>query len=186
MTAKTHVLGGMTLALGGFMYLDSSGLLIPDVNKVLQFGIIMPYAMWASTLPDLDQDKDSTAQNSPINFVIQKFFNVIGAGHRSAKSHIAPVIISLLLYLAIAFNFIFRSFNGTEITIIGLMVLGLFLGLFSHMLLDMMTKQGLRVGGVVLRIVPEADIFSTGSLYESMVRRALYIIVCVLLVLTII
>ena len=183
MTAKTHVLGGMTLALGGFMYLDSSGLLIPDVNKVLQLGIIMPYAIWSSTLPDFDQDKDSTAQNSPINFVIQKFFKLIGAGHRSAKSHIIPVIVSFILYLAIAFNFICKSFNGTEITIIGLITLGLFLGLTSHMLLDMMTKQALRIGDIELRIVPDSDLFTTGSLYESIVRRALYIIVCILLIL---
>lgn len=46
MTAKTHVLGGMTLALGGFMYLDKSGLLLPDVNEALQMAIIMPYAIW--------------------------------------------------------------------------------------------------------------------------------------------
>lgn len=176
MTAKTHVLGGMTLALGGFMCLDAGGLLLPDVNKTLQLSIIMPYALWSSTLPDLDQDKDSTAQNSPINFVIQKFFNLIGAGHRSAKSHIVPVIVSLLLYFAIAFNLIFKAFNGTETTIIGLITLGFFVGLGSHMILDMMTKDGLKLGSITLRIVPELDIFRTGTFYESIVRRVLYVI----------
>lgn len=176
----------MTLALGGFMYLEASNLLLPDVNEVLQLGIIMPYAIWSSTIPDLDQDKDSTAQNSPINFVIQKFFNLVGAGHRSYKSHIIPVIVSLLAYFAIAFNFIFKAFNGTEITIVGLITLGLFLGLGSHMLLDMATKDGLKLGGITLRIVPELDIFKTGSLYESIVRRILYVITVVLIALLII
>lgn len=186
MTAKTHVLGGMTLALGGFMYLDRSGLLLPDVNEALQMAIIMPYAIWSSTVPDLDQDKDSTAQNSPINFIIQKFFNLIGAGHRSFKSHIVPVIVSLLLYFAIAFNLICKSFNGTETTIVGLITLGLFLGLGSHMLLDMMTRQGLKLGNIILRVVPDMDMFGTGTFYESIVRRVLYVIAFMLIVILII
>lgn len=35
MTAKTHVLGSMSLALGGYILMDKGGLLIPDVTKQL-------------------------------------------------------------------------------------------------------------------------------------------------------
>lgn len=74
MTAKTHVLGSMSLALGGYILMDKGGLLIPDVEPLIQLGIILPYSVWASTVPDLDQAHDSVAQSSPINFVNTKIF----------------------------------------------------------------------------------------------------------------
>lgn len=69
MTAKTHVLGSMSLALGGYILMDKGGLLIPDVEPLIQLGIILPYSVWASTVPDLDQAHDSVAQSSPINLL---------------------------------------------------------------------------------------------------------------------
>lgn len=136
MTAKTHVLGSMSLALGGYILMDKGGLLIPDVEPLIQLGIILPYSVWASTVPDLDQAHDSVAQSSPINLLIQRFFKIVKAGHRSVKSHVAPAFISLAIYLALAFNMIGRNLNGTEITILALAVLGITAGLVSHFLLD--------------------------------------------------
>jgi membrane-bound metal-dependent hydrolase YbcI (DUF457 family) len=182
MTGKTHVLGGMTFALGGFLCMKAGGMLIPDVAEPLQLGIIMPYAIWSSTLPDLDQAKESVAQSSPINLVIQKIFTLVGAGHRSVKSHVIPMLISLVLYLAIGFGYLLHGFNGTEITIIGLMTLGIFLGLLSHFILDIMTRKGIKVGGIIVRVVPDTDLFGTGTLYENIVRKCLYIIVCIFIV----
>lgn len=183
MTAKTHVLGGMTFALGGFIYLKQTSMLIPDVNEALQIGIILPYAIWTSTVPDLDQNRDSLAYSSPINLAIQKVFAVIGAGHRSPKSHVYPMLLSLVLYVATLFGFSFSNFNSAEITIIGLISLGIFLGLASHFLLDLMTRQGLKIGGVTLRLVPDLDAFGTGTYYETIVGRILYVITCVLFIL---
>lgn len=178
MTGKTHVLGGMAFAVGGFICMEKTNMLIPDVNEGLQLGIILPYAIWASTLPDLDQNKDSVAQISPINLVIQKIFSFTGTKHRGWQSHILPVILAFLAYIGTAFGLIFKHSNGTEITIIGLIVLGLFLGLLSHMILDMMTRQGLKFGSINLRLVPDMDLFGAGTKYELIVRRILYIIVC--------
>ena len=45
MTAKTHVLGSMSLALGGYILMDKGGLLIPDVEPLIQLGIILPYSV---------------------------------------------------------------------------------------------------------------------------------------------
>lgn len=36
MTAKTHVLGSMSLALGGYILMDKGGLLIPDVEPLIR------------------------------------------------------------------------------------------------------------------------------------------------------
>lgn len=183
MTAKTHVLGGMAMSVGGFLLLKDNGMLIPDVSEAIQVGIILPYAIWGSTLPDLDQDKEVTARNSPINYAIQKFFNLIKAGHRSAKSHIFPWVISILLYTAIAFNYIGSNLNGTEVTIIGLILLGLFFGLFSHFILDAMTRKGINIGTVTIRLVPDTDVFGTGTHYEMIVRKVLYVITVILFIL---
>lgn len=179
---RTHVLGGTAFALGGFLVLRSTNNLIPDVSEVLQLGIIMPYAIWASTLPDLDQEKDTVAQKSPINLVIQKIFKLIGAGHRSVKSHILPAIISIILYFAIAFGFMFASFNGTEISIAGLIFLGLSLGLSSHAVLDMMTYDGLNFGDVTVRFVPKSSTFKAGGMFEMLIRKILYLLDCILII----
>lgn len=183
MTGRTHVLGGTAFALGGFLCLKAGDMLIPDVSDMLQLGIIMPYALWASTMPDLDQDKDTTAQSSPINLIIQKFFILIKAGHRSAKSHVVPVILSALIYVALTFNFIGTNLNGAEISIASLITLGFLLGVFSHFILDCMTRKGLKIGSVVIRFVPDLDMFGAGTHYEMIVRKILYVIDCILIIL---
>lgn len=183
MTGRTHVLGGTAFALGGFLCLKAGDVLIPDVSDMLQLGIIMPYAIWSSTLPDLDQNKSETALHSPINLVIQKFFALIKAGHRSAKSHVIPVILSALLYMALTFNVVGNSLNGTEISIAGLMCLGFLLGVLSHFILDCMTRKGLKIGSLEIRFVPDLDMFGTGTPYEMIVRKILYVIDCILIIL---
>lgn len=56
MTGKTHVVGGNVFALGSYILMKKTGLLVDSVWEPLQLGIILPYATWASTLPDLDQN----------------------------------------------------------------------------------------------------------------------------------
>lgn len=182
MTGKTHVLGGMGFALGGFMCLQSANMLIPDVSEPLQLSIILPYAIWASTFPDLDQDKDSMGKNNPIDLLFQKMFKVVGAKHRGSKSHVVPMFFTLVLYVAVAFSWIFNGMNGTEITIIGLITMGLFLGLLSHFVLDCMTRQGVDCFGLTIRLVPNTDMFGTGTMYETIVRRIIYFIDCALFI----
>ena len=183
MTGKTHVLGGMALGLGGFLCMRSAGMLIPDINEQLQVCIILPYAIWSSTVPDLDQDRESVGQKNPLNLFIQKIFKLTGAKHRSVKSHVVPMLISFVLYLLSAFNFIWSNLNGTEISILNLITLGLFLGFLSHFILDIMTKEGITINGIAIRVVPDSSVFCTGSYYEIIVRRVLYAITCILIVL---
>ena len=52
MTGKTHVVGGNVFALGSYILMKKTGLLVDSVWEPLQLGIILPYATWASTLPD--------------------------------------------------------------------------------------------------------------------------------------
>ena len=93
MTGKTHVVGGNVFALGSYILMKKTGLLVDSVWEPLQLGIILPYATWASTLPDLDQNNKNRVETNPVNTAIQDLFRVIQAGHRSVKSHVAPCII---------------------------------------------------------------------------------------------
>jgi membrane-bound metal-dependent hydrolase YbcI (DUF457 family) len=81
---------------------------------------------------------------------------------------------------------IFTSVNATTCSILALMELGLFIGLFSHMILDMCTKDGLTILDKRVAFVPKADIFCTGSLYEKWFHKICYVISCLLLILIII
>ena len=49
MTGKTHVVGGNVFALGSYILMKKTGLLVDSVWEPLQLGIILPYATWAST-----------------------------------------------------------------------------------------------------------------------------------------
>ena len=182
MTSKTHVLGGMAFGIGGYLYTQKMGLTIDGVSPILQLGIILPYAIWSSTLPDLDQDNDSVAFQSPLNLGIQKFFNVIGAGHRSAKSHVYPMLVSCVCYLLCLRGVMIQYIAGVSGVILQLILLGMFLGLFSHFLLDIMTESGVQFGGMRIRIVPKMEMFGTGTPYELIVRKILYVLVCVLII----
>lgn len=53
MIGKTHRAGGAAFAFVGFEVMRQNGLLIPDVNPLLQLAVLYPVAQWASTLPDL-------------------------------------------------------------------------------------------------------------------------------------
>jgi hypothetical protein len=95
---------------------------------------------------------------------------------------VAPAFISLAIYLALAFNMIGKNLNGTEITILALAVLGITAGLVSHFLLDIMTRDGITIGKVNIRVVPDTALFGTGTDYERIVRRLLYVLTTVLFI----
>lgn len=139
MTGKTHVVGGNIFALGSYILMKKTGLLVDSVWEPLQLGIILPYATWASTLPDLDQNNKNRVETNPINSVIQDFFRIIQAGHRSVKSHVAPCVIAgVLCIMSILGKSVF-NLNQISTNILFLVLIGLFCGLLSHLILDLCT-----------------------------------------------
>ena len=54
MTGKTHRVGGMLCCLGGYTLLEANGMLLGDVNPLLQLTIMYPFAIYGSTVSDLD------------------------------------------------------------------------------------------------------------------------------------
>lgn len=182
MVGKTHALGGSVFALGSYLLLKQTNIIDMDMDTAAQVFIILPYSIWAAKIPDLDQDNLDVALENPINLAIQKLFNLIGAGHRSFKSHVYPaVIMSLLTILGISGVNLFHAQHSLSINLYCMVTLGISMGLISHALLDMCTKGGLKHRGKRYAFVPKLDTFKTGSVYEKYVRLGLYALNVILL-----
>ena len=177
MVGKTHVLGGSAFALGSYIVLRETGILNPDLESAAQLACIMPYAMWSATAPDFDQDNKDRAMASPINLAMQKFFNLMGAGHRSLKSHVYPALIATVLSaISITGVNIFGASNSNSAVVYCMVILGMAMGLLSHLLLDLCTKDGIRINGKRYAFVPEIDLFKADGIVEQIVRRFLYVL----------
>lgn len=177
MVGKTHALGGSAFALGSFLLLRETGVLDLNLDTPAQLLIILPYSIWASKVPDLDQDNLDVALENPINLAIQQFFNIIGAGHRSFKSHVYPgIFFTILTILGIFGTNIFHATSNNAAVLYCMVTLGIAMGLISHALLDMCTKSGLKRNGKRYAFVPKLDTFKTGSNYEQNVRLGLYVL----------
>lgn len=182
MTGKTHVVGGNVFALGSYILMKKTGLLVDSVWEPLQLGIILPYATWASTLPDLDQNNKNRVETNPVNTAIQDLFRVIQAGHRSVKSHVAPCIIVGVLCVMSILGKSFFNLNQISTNILFLVLTGLFCGLLSHLILDLCTSDGIVIAGKRIALVPKNPVFGTGTKYESIYRRICYVLSCLLLI----
>lgn len=121
MNYKTHLNGGILAGL----YIISSKM----INQpVVPMGIFLGGAVIGSILPDIDH------KNSYIGKKTKKVSRVINklAGHR--KLFHAPLIYLLLYSMGLGMDL-------RELLLIGMK--GLFLGIFSHLLLDSFTLGGL-------------------------------------------
>ena len=216
MTGKTHRAGGVLGCLVGYTVLQSNGMLIENVSPLVQLTIMYPFAYIGGTLPDMDHDWGSVPNRdlmswviwrilhltTPIRRFLQKgrfrrgvykrvepFVDLLDSKHRSWQTH-SDLSIIFLLCLSV---FLQRLFSGTADGIILLLVFeGLIFGCLSHLVLDLLTPDGIwsfiltlicRVFGrkkkslVKLRLVPNVKFMSTsedGS-WETIVRRVVVI-----------
>lgn len=186
MLGKTHVLGGMSCCLTVFVLMEHEGMLIPEVNELLQLGVALPYAVWASTLPDRDQDNRYKAEENPINLAVQKFFRLLKVPHRGAVSHLYPTVISYAILIYLLRCMLISTSISTSVCITLLIMVGISSGLLSHTILDCFTTQGI-CGGKIRFVPHNSALGTTGpdgkpSFYELSVRKGLYVITCILLV----
>lgn len=170
MQGKTHRTGGMTAALGGYVALGANQLLLGDVNPILQFTVIYPFAIYGSTASDLDHHWGSSPQKD----IISRVFNItlhagtkirrtlpersmaskvlwfFDAKHRSWQTHSYETL-ALLIWLCVSsVSGSFSSFNHTEQSIFGLVMAGLSLGLIAHIVLDGITPEGINIATFVI------------------------------------
>lgn len=205
MQGKTHRVGGALSAVLGFTILKSSEMLLPDVNPILQLIVMYPFAIYGSTVSDLDHNWNSAPSKDPISKGINtllhltskvdksgKKFSLLGifdAKHRSWQTH-SDVFLLLFMFLGIYVGNM--SIGNVNIIIFKLVILGFILGIISHLLLDALTPEGIwflipsicKKRKVTFRLVPKTrtTFFSTGGPWETIVRKVLWVVTILLLV----
>ena len=211
MTGKTHRVGGMLCVLGGFTYLESKGLLLRNVNPLLQLTVMYPFALYGSIVSDLDHNANSIPSKDIVSVAVNrvlhltsglnestggrnKVFGILDAKHRSWQTHSDLFLVALMYAL---YQMVMETKLATvESVIWSLVGMGFILGVISHLILDMITPEGIwsillvGVGRVTgnkvmpkkLRLVPDSKFFSTGGPWESLVRNILWICCVVLFI----
>lgn len=211
MTGKTHRVGGMLCVLGGFTYLESKGLLLRNVNPLLQLTVMYPFALYGSIVSDLDHNANSIPSKDIVSVAINRVlhltsglnestggrntvFGLLDAKHRSWQTHSDLFLVALIYAL---YQMVMETKLATvESVIWSLVGMGFILGVISHLVLDMITPEGIwsfilvgisKVTGKKLipkklRLVPDSKFFSTGGPWESLVRNILWICCVVLFI----
>lgn len=140
MEGKTHIAGGLA---AGAIYLNLGGTVDQEV-------LFLGSLVLGSLLPDIDHTGSSIGRKVPLlDNVISFVF-----GHRSFTHS--------LLFLALSY-LIFKQVSWPES-----IELGLWLGMFSHMLLDMLTKQGIKFLWPIKTNIGVPGGINTGGAFESL------------------
>lgn len=200
MTGKTHRLGGVVVCLGGYMALQSNNMLVPQVDPLLQLAVLYPFAVYGSTVSDLDHHWKSAPSKDPISWIINKLLHLspkssntfLNAKHRSWQTHSDLFLFIMLWVGMLLFN---STTDGISQAIIRLIFTGLVFGIISHLVLDMLTPQGIwsillmgvkklfgvRGMPVKLDLVPDTKFFATDGPWEHGVRLCLWVVAFILL-----
>lgn len=204
MQGNTHRIGGVLCALAGYTILESKGMLIRDVNPLLQLAVIYPFSIYGSIFPDLDHHEDSMPSHDIVSVGINKVLHattamrkvnggklstvlsVFDAKHRSWQTHSDMFLIICIL---MSMSFINSSSTPNDI-ILKLVFTGFILGVVSHIILDLLTPEGIWCIGLCLvgkisgskslprkiHFVPKTRFFATGGVWEKLVRYVMWII----------
>ena len=212
MQGNTHRIGGVLCCLGGYTLLNQRGMLLADVNPLIQLAVMYPFAVYGSVLPDLDHSWHSSPCVDVVSYGINKvlhlttpivkrtndnslIMSLFNAKHRSWQTH-SDLFLVLMIFGS---NWLLGiDVTTADLAILRLISIGLILGVVSHLILDMLTPEGVwSVFKCTLRtvtkykkvknkisFVPNTSFFRTGGSWESLVRRILWLM-CILLVINI-
>lgn len=167
MEGKSHRVGGVLVALGGYYMLKQQGYLIEGVTPLVQLAIIYPFSIVGALLPDQDHHDESAPMKDVISLTFCKLLHattklrkrllamgvspkhwwyrllgIFDAKHRSWQTHsdLSFALICYFLYTVMANSGGLLTAQGI---ILKLIATGLILGLISHLVLDMLTPSGI-------------------------------------------
>lgn len=178
MMGRTHKAGSCLAMLLTYSALQAHGFM-PDVHPLVQLLVMYPAASWGSTMPDLDQNINSIPEKTPVSIAVHKLLHLGKIKHRSWQTHcllIMACVVGLLFALVyFAMQNTWFGLSESSCKILFLIVTGFAVGVGSHLLLDLMTYDGIQLlPGVWLRLF-RFEIFKTDTVYEKIVRLLLYI-----------
>jgi membrane-bound metal-dependent hydrolase YbcI (DUF457 family) len=186
MQGHTHRAGGLVFMTVGFEVMKQHNLLIPDVNPYLQLAVMYPISQWGSTFPDLDHHWDATPDKSPINWVVHKLLHLSHPKHRSWQTHSLLVTggFLLLLYtLVLVGDQYWLTASATDWLLIRMLVVGVILGISSHLFLDLINPSGIHlIPGIKIHLVPKTHFFATGGTWEAFIIYPLCMLITALVV----
>lgn len=123
----------------------------------------------------LDHHWGSVKEKTPFNYVVHKILHLTNPHHRSWQTHSLLVTGSFCFLLWAIINLCSSMYgNTTTILLLRLMVVGLAVGIASHLVLDAFTTAGIHtIPGKKLRLVPRHSAFATGTVWEGIVMKLL-------------
>lgn len=204
----------------GFWALKQNGLLLPDVNEGLQLLVMYPFTMWGSVMSDLDHHWESAPAKDTASWCINKVLHlttpfrnkaesggnvikksplyhiagIFDASHRSWQTHSDLTLFSIVFLLwAVLSGKIGAGFSIVDVSILALVLTGICLGVVAHLILDMITPQGVwctvfvginKLISLVARrritilpekihFVPHSKFFATGGAWENLICKIL-------------
>ncbi len=175
MMYRTHKAGGALGMLISFELMRQHNMLIPDLNHFVQLAIMYPASSWGATAPDLDHHWESVKEKTPFNMLAHKLLHLSQPKHRSWQTHSLLVTGGLLflIYTLVLLGdslFLSAGLNSYDWVIIRLIVMGVIVGVASHLILDAMSTAGIHIiPGYKLRFVPKSSFFATDSYWETFV-----------------
>lgn len=202
MTGKTHRAGGVVAAMVGFTLLRDKGLLFNNINPLVQFAIIYPFAYWGSTASDLDHNPDSIPSKDIVSKAINKVLHltekidngknpitgILNAKHRSWQTHSIEIFALLILLLHNILHSKVTSIGDADMLIVSLILMGIVIGMMAHLILDVITPSGIVIATTSLlnkafnlnlptkiHLVPNAKFFATGGAWETLIYHILNI-----------
>ena len=170
-----------------------------------------PFAIYGSVVSDLDHHWQSSPSRDVVSYGINKtlhltskvrgrlgedtflskILSVFDAKHRSWQTHSDLFLIAMIVLTGYMLG---STTNSADHVLIKLIMVGLTLGIISHLVLDMLTPEGIwciissTVGRVLglkkiprkISLVPNTKFFRTGGSWENIVRLVMWGI-CLLL-----
>lgn len=184
MLYATHKAGGAVAMLLAYGYMRGEGYLVEGIHPLMQLAIMYPSASFGSTLPDLDHHWGSVKEKTPFNYIVHKVLHLTNPKHRSWQTHSVLVTMGMCYLMWELLNlYIVIKGESTTLTLLKLMLLGLSVGVGSHLMLDAITRSGIYIIPTKkIRLVPDSSKFSTGTGWEEGIRKILIVLFIVLLI----
>lgn len=196
MNKPTHVMGGITAGIAVNKFVVPTLANVASIEGFVGLGAVMAGAFLGSVLPDIDHRGSFIGRrlriiSTPFAMAgfatkqVKKVANTVTGKKGSTDSIISHRGITHTLIFAIALStllaYLVLQLSGFSQAIMLFFVLGLFGGMISHLVLDMLTKQGVPL----LYPLTKRDIsiapFKTGGIGEYLTSFACIALIVLML-----